>query len=151
MDTTGNGATNPLEESVSGIAAPTPVTNSAAASLEVDGLAGRLRAELEQAQVAMEDMNDRIVELARANEDLTDRLQEEMRLREETERQLSRLTSDTPDSKRDDVEKEMLRHELSMAIEELQIMQEELQAAHDELGQRNQGYSSNEASAAVTK
>jgi hypothetical protein len=105
MDTTGNGATNPLEESVSGIAAPTPVTNSAAASLEVDGLAGRLRAELEQAQVAMEDMNDRIVELARA----------------------------------------------SMAIEELQIMQEELQAAHDELGQRNQGYSSNEASAAVTK
>jgi hypothetical protein len=51
-----------------------------------------------------------------------------------------------PDRKPDDAEQEMLRHELSMAIEELQIMQEELQAAHDELGRRNQTYSSNHVS-----
>lgn len=141
MDTKGNGVGTPLKESVLDINAPAAVTDPRAAPLQTDGVVGRIRAELEQAHVAMEDMNDRIAELARANEELTDRLNHEQRLREETERQLQKLPSGLT---QDDGEKEMLRHELSMAIEELQIMQEELQAAHDELGRHNQTSSTNQ-------
>jgi hypothetical protein len=151
MDTKGNGARTPLGESVSGISAPAAVKEHLAAPLQVDDVDGRMRAELEQAHVAMEDMNDRIVELARMSEELTDKLRLEQRLREETEQQLLELRSRMPDHKPDDAEKEMLRHELSMAIEELQIMQEELQAAHDELGRRNQIRSTNLVSESLAK
>jgi hypothetical protein len=150
MDTKGNGARTPLEQSVSAARTPEAVTDCLAAPLQVDS-AGRMRAELEQARVAMEDMDDRIVELARANEELTGKLEHELRLREETEQQLLELRSKMSDRTRGDAEKEMLRHELSMAIEELQIMQEELQAAHDELGRRTQTCSTEQVSESSAK
>ncbi len=133
MDTKGNGARTAME----GISASAAMTDPLVIPPQVDGSDGRVRAELEQAHVAIEDMNDRIVELARANEELTEKLQQELRSREETEQQLVALRLHVPDRKQHDAEKQMLRHELSMAIEELQIMQEELQAAHDELGRRH--------------
>jgi len=140
MDMKGNNRTH-ADATASGITAP----------LHVDGVDRRMRAELEQAQMAMEDMNDRIVELARANEELTDKLQEEMRLRQEVEQQLVELRSKSADRRPEDAENDMLRHELSMAIEELQIMQEELQAAHDELGRRDQTCSTNQVSESLAK
>ncbi len=151
MNTKGNGATTPLEESVSGIGAPAAVADSLAPPLKGGGVDGRMRAELEQAHVAIEDMNDRIAELTNANEVLAGKLQQELRLREETERDLLRLRSEMPTRKPDDTEKQMLRHELSMAIEELQIMQEELQAAHDELGQRSQASNIDQVSDSLAK
>ncbi|HEY7581426.1 MAG TPA: hypothetical protein VH855_27840 [Acetobacteraceae bacterium] len=96
-------------------------------------MAERLRAELEQAQVAIEDMNERLIELARVNEELAARLREEARLREKTELQLFQLRAQTPHGKREEAEDATLRQELSVALEELQVMQEELQAAHDAL------------------
>ena len=140
MDMKGNNRTH-ADATASGITAP----------LHVDGVDGRMRAEFEQARVAMEDMNDRIVALARANEELTDKLQQETRLREETEQQLLEIRAKIADRRPDDAEKEMLRHELSMAIEELQIMQEELQAAHDELGRHDQTCSTNQVSESLAK
>jgi peptidoglycan hydrolase CwlO-like protein len=104
-----------------------------ASSQEAVGLADRLRAELEQAQVAIEDMNERLIELARANEELAARLREEVRLREKTELQLCQLRAETSHGKREEAEGGALRQELSVALEELQVMQEELQAAHDAL------------------
>ncbi len=151
MDTKGNSVRIRSDEAVSGIAAPAATTDPISASPEGDGLDGRLRAELEQAQVTIEDLNERISELVRANGELADKLQQETRSRAETERRLSQLCSDMPDDKRDEAEKKMLRQELSMAIEELQIMQEELQAAHDELGRRNQTCSSTQGSAALAR
>jgi DNA repair exonuclease SbcCD ATPase subunit len=150
MDMKGNNSTHG-GAAASGITARAAVTDPLAEPLQVDGVDERMRAELEQAHVAMEDMNDRIAELARANEELTDRLQHEMRRREETEQQLLELRSEVPDRKPDDGEKDMLRHELSMVIEELQIMQEELQSAHDELGRRTQTCSTHQVSESLVK
>jgi hypothetical protein len=56
-----------------------------------------------------------------------------------------------PDRKQRNAVKEILRHELSMAIEELQIMQEELQAAHDELGRRHHSGSANQVAESLAK
>jgi predicted RNase H-like nuclease (RuvC/YqgF family) len=102
------------------------VTPPDAHAPEANGLTERLRSELEQAYVAIEDMSERVAELVRANEELTAQLQEEVRLREQTEKQLLELRSGQP-------EDPTLRQELSVALEELQVMQEELQAAHDAL------------------
>ena len=104
-------------------------------SPEADDLTERLRAELEQAHVAVEDMNERVLELVRANEELVARLKQETRLREHTERQLSEVRAQAqarqpPPPPGDDA---IVRQELSVALEELQVMQEELQAAHDAL------------------
>jgi hypothetical protein len=101
--------------------------------------------------VAIEDMIDRIVELARANEELADKSQQDLRLREKTEQQLVELRSRMPDRKQRNAVKEILRHELSMAVEELQIMQEELQAAHDELGRRHHSSSTNQVAESLAK
>jgi hypothetical protein len=56
-----------------------------------------------------------------------------------------------PDRKQRNAVKEILRRELSMAIEELQIMQEELQAAHDELGRRHHSGSTNQVAESLAK
>jgi hypothetical protein len=104
-----------------------------ASARDAIGLAERLRAELEQAQVAMEDMNERVVELARCNEELAARLREEVRLREKAELQLFELHARMPHRKQDNTDEAVLRQELSVALEELQVMQEELQAAHNAL------------------
>ena len=98
-------------------------------------MADRLRAELEQAHVALEDMNERVMELVRTNEELAAKLKQQTRLREKTERQLSDVRAQAQVSPpvpppSDDA---LLRQELSVALEELQVMQEELQAAHDAL------------------
>jgi chromosome segregation ATPase len=101
---------------------------------EASGEAERLRAELEQAHVAIEDMSERMAELARANEELTAKLKEEARLRALSEGQLRDLRErarSTPGAEQAD--DGALRQELSVALEELQVMQEELQAAHDAL------------------
>ena len=101
---------------------------------EASGVAERLRAELEQAQVAIEDMNDRIAELIGANEELTAKLKEEARVRKLTEMQLQELRAQAPSSGGHELsDDEVLRQELSVALEELQVMQEELQAAHNAL------------------
>jgi prefoldin subunit 5 len=110
------------------------MTPPEAPSPETDGVAERLRAELEQAHVAIEDMSERLAELARANEELTARLKEEARLRALTELQLRDLR-ERPSACNNAglAEGAALRQELSVALEELQVMQEELQAAHDAL------------------
>jgi hypothetical protein len=56
-----------------------------------------------------------------------------------------------PDRKQRNAVKEILRRELSMAIEELQIMQEEFQAAHDELGRRHHSGSANQVAESLAK
>jgi hypothetical protein len=108
-------------------------TGIQANSLNADGLTDRSRAELEQAHVAIEDLNERVMELARANEELTTRLREEARLRHKSELELLELRAKAVPSKPDNVEHATMRQELSVALEELQVMQEELQAAHDAL------------------
>jgi hypothetical protein len=99
-----------------------------------NGVAERLRAELEQAYVAMEDMSERFSELARANEELEAKLKEEARLRALTEMELLKLREQSRShGDPEQAEDAALRQELSVALEELQVMQEELQAAHDAL------------------
>ncbi len=105
------------------------MTPTEAQRANADGLADRLRAELEQAHVAIEDMNERVSELIRANDELAAQLKEEARLRAVTETQLLALREQARPA--DDAA--ALRQELSVALEELQVMQEELQAAHDAL------------------
>jgi chromosome segregation ATPase len=96
--------------------------------------AGRLRAELEQAQVALEDMDHRLAELGRANAGLSERLAEQSRLRQEAEHRAEQLREEIALMKeRETAVEAQLRNELSVALEELQVMQEELQGAHDAL------------------
>jgi chromosome segregation ATPase len=96
--------------------------------------AGRLRAELEQAQVALEDMDERLAELVRASAGLSERLAEQSRLREEAERRAEQLREEVSLMKeRETAVEAQLRNELSVALEELQVMQEELQGAHNAL------------------
>jgi chromosome segregation ATPase len=100
--------------------------------VNANSVAERLRAELEQAHVAMEDMSERVAELVRANDELAAKLKEEACLRAAIEAQLRELREHTgPRPERTD--DAALRQELSVALEELQVMQEELQAAHDAL------------------
>ena len=99
-----------------------------------NGLADRLQAELEQAHVTIEDMNERVSELIRANDELAAQLKEEARLRTLTETQLLELREQARSQRGSELaEDAALRQELSVALEELQVMQEELQAAHDAL------------------
>jgi len=92
-----------------------------------------LRGELEQARVALEDMDHRLAELAIAHDELQQRLADETRRRELAERQLRDLkasmaaTSAAPD------EGDALRQQLSTALEELHVMTEELSVAQDAL------------------
>lgn len=99
-----------------------------------NGVDERLRAELEQAHVAIEDMSERVAELVRANDELAARLKEEARLRALTEMELLKLREQSRShGSPEQAEDAALRQELSVALEELQVMQEELQAAHDAL------------------
>jgi hypothetical protein len=101
---------------------------------QTNGVDERLQAELEQAQVVIEDMGERMTELTRANEELTAKLKEETRLRQLTEMQLQELRERAlPTQGLEQTDNAALRQELSVALEELLVMQEELQAAHDAL------------------
>ena len=100
----------------------------------------RLRTELEQATVTIEDMEERLaeldrsnVELAAANERLEGDLAKERALREQAEArlQLQGLMAEA------EGKEAILRQELSVVLEELQVMQEELQTAHANLAARD--------------
>ena len=93
----------------------------------------RLRSELEQAHVALEDMDERIAELVRANAEMSERLREESRLREQAELRAEQLVQHARHDQPDRTGEKSLRQELSVALEELRVMQEELQTAHDAL------------------
>jgi uncharacterized coiled-coil DUF342 family protein len=103
-------------------------TSSAAAD------AARLRAELEQLSVSLEDMDERIQELVRNNTELGAQLTTEMRLRQEAEQRIQELLAAEVPPPVESTAELQLRQELSLALEELQVVQEELQAAHDALG-----------------
>jgi DNA anti-recombination protein RmuC len=110
------------------------MTQTEAHPASANGVAERLRAELEQAHVAMEDMSERVSELARVNEELAAKLKNEARLRALTEMQLQELREQAQShGSAEQADGAALRQELSVALEELQVMQEELQAAHDAL------------------
>jgi ABC-type phosphate transport system auxiliary subunit len=91
----------------------------------------RLRAELEQARVVIEDMEQRLTQLTEENIELRAQSAEQVRLRTVAEREAERLREEI--SKPRDTEESPLRHELSVTLEELQVMQEELQVAHEAL------------------
>ncbi len=91
----------------------------------------RLRAELEQSQVAIEDMEQRLGELTEENVDLRAQLAELLRMRAAAEQESELLRGEI--SKPRDTEELLLRQELSVTLEELQVMQEELQVAHEAL------------------
>jgi predicted RNase H-like nuclease (RuvC/YqgF family) len=100
----------------------------------------RMETELEQATVAIEDLDARLAQFAEKNERLTtevaelerrngilsERLILETARREEAE---ARVRRDRDDA---DLRTEVaaLKHELSVVLEELQVMQEELEYAH---------------------
>jgi len=101
---------------------------------DVDGTdrLAQLQGELEQAKVAMEDMDARLAELAGANATLESQLETQLCLRVKAEQRVVELLADA--SKQSTQREEVaLRQELSVALEELQVMQEELQTAHDAL------------------
>ena len=98
---------------------------------EVEGLHG----ELEQARVALEDMDHRIAELAVANGTLQERLASETRRRELAERELQNLRASMEAASAAPAEGDALRQQLSTALEELHVMAEELSAAQDALRQ----------------
>ena len=91
----------------------------------------RLRAELEQALVAIEDMEQRLTQLTEENVKLRAQFAEQVRQRAVAERKAEQLLQEI--SKPRDTEELPLRHELSVTLEELQVMQEELQIAHEAL------------------
>jgi chromosome segregation ATPase len=93
----------------------------------------RLRSELEQAHVALEDMDERMAELVRINAELSERLREQSRLREQAELRAEQLIQHAEAAQADRTEETCLRQELSVTLEELRVMQEELQTAHDAL------------------
>jgi hypothetical protein len=90
-----------------------------------------LRAELKQAHVAIEDMEQRMAELVEESVKLRAQLVEQKNLRVAAEEQMRRLQSEV--SKPPDTEDSLMRQELSVTLEELQVMQEELQVAHEAL------------------
>jgi hypothetical protein len=92
----------------------------------------RLQGELEQARVAMEDMDARLAELAGVNATLETELRTQSGLRAKAEQRIVELLADAS-KQGPQPEVTTLRQELSVALEELQVMQEELQAAHDTL------------------
>jgi len=118
----------------SGYTADLPVHHEpgpgAADALAQADLVARLHAELEQAQVTIEDMDLRLTALAEANAELHVRLAEETRRRITAEQQAQQ--PQVPD----DAD---LRHELAVSLEELQVMLEELQSAHDALSGESAG------------
>lgn len=91
----------------------------------------RLRNELENARVAMEDMDARIAELSASNGALQDRLREEVRRREEMEREVQRLRETVVAAPSESPMEHALREQLSTALEELHVMAEELTLAQD--------------------
>jgi chromosome segregation ATPase len=92
----------------------------------------RLRAELEQAHVALEDSEERLAELNAANAALSDRLLNEQQKREAAELNAAQLLIQL-ESARAGQENPDLRQELSVTLEELKVMEEELLAAHHDL------------------
>lgn len=134
MGTEGGSTAVVPEHRDAGIGRSRAVIRSDVRRTEADGLAERLGAELEQAHVTIEDLNERVAELARANEELTAKLTAAARLRERAELELAELRAQSAGGKSEvDDASSVLRQELSLALEELQVMQEELQAAHDAL------------------
>lgn len=93
----------------------------------------RLRSELEQARVALEDMDHRVAELSAANAALHERLQREVRSRELADRELQALRAAQHAASPEAGPEAALREQLSTALEELYVMAEELSLAQDAL------------------
>lgn len=91
----------------------------------------RLRSELEQAQVTLEDMDARIAGLSVSNGELQDRLRDEVRRREEMEREVQHLRKTVVEAPTESPVELALREQLSTALEELHVMAEELTLAQD--------------------
>lgn len=103
----------------------------------------RLRAELEQTRVLIEDMEEQVAALAAANAELSEQLTGQTRLREAAEHELAAaMAAQRKEKSADDLqmrEDAAMRQELNVALEELQVMLEELQSAHDALSTERQG------------
>lgn len=95
----------------------------------------RLRGELEQARVALEDMDHRVAELSASNAELHERLHREMRSREAAQRELEALQASQRAAAAEAAPDAVLREQLSTALEELYVMAEELSLAQDALRQ----------------
>lgn len=94
----------------------------------------RLRGELEQAAVALEDMNEWASRIAASNEQLSVQIQVEIKARHEAEKQLTEvLSKPQPDLELHRRQEEALKAQLSVTLEELQVMAEEFQASQEEL------------------
>lgn len=93
----------------------------------------RLRSELEQARVALEDMEQRIAHLTAANTALQGELQREVGCREELERQLQQMRVATLGAATPVTPELVLRQQLSTALEEMHVMAEELSLAQEAL------------------
>lgn len=91
----------------------------------------RLHSELEQARVALEDMDARIAELSVSNGELQDRLRDEVRRREEMEREVQHLRETVVAAPSESPVELALREQLGTALEELHVMAEELALAQD--------------------
>lgn len=98
----------------------------------------RLRAELEQALVAVEDMDQRLMEFADANSELQARLTDETQRRIAAELRVDQILEKARARELESAEDPAMREELSVTLEELQVMQEELQAAHEALARAQQ-------------
>jgi septal ring factor EnvC (AmiA/AmiB activator) len=93
----------------------------------------RLRSELEQTHVELEDLDSRINALAAAKDDLEQRLRVERRLREAAERQVTELITAAQTPRPEQAIELELRQQLSVTSEELHVMADELQLAQEAL------------------
>lgn len=93
----------------------------------------RVRSELEQARVALEDMELKLAELGAVNAGLRAHLEQETTAREALEERLRQLRTAqiTPSSPASS--EIVLRQQLSTALEELHVMAEELTLAQEAL------------------
>ena len=93
----------------------------------------RLRGELEQARVALEDLERSVVDLTAANARLQVELQRETECRQALERQLEQLRAAKLGSGAPVSLELALRQQLSTALEEMHVMAEELTLAQEAL------------------